>query len=107
MTEEEPAVMVLGAVDSMLTIEVAGSGMVVADCGHTCYISPTGQKRYDEGGMRSSCVECMGLTGDDIRTGIEKGNIRLAKGGYDELEENFGQSAVDLMRIRLGIQEEA
>lgn len=105
MTEDERPVIVLGSVDSMMSIHVAGSGMVIADCGHTCYISPTGQQHYDQGGMRSSCVECMNLTDGDIRTGIEKGEIRIPKGGYDELEQNFGRNAVEQMRLRLGIKE--
>jgi len=69
---------------------VHGSTIILADCGHRAWLSPSGLRALRKHDLETCCMRCV-ATNIDIR----KAEKRILAGSRDELNRKFGVGYTD------------
>lgn len=89
--EDDRRVMIVGREQEVPEpFRAPGTGLIVADCGCVCLISPSGQKFYEEqGDIVTSCMQCTGKSAEELREQVLKqGNQVMAPGSKAEMQSS-------------------
>lgn len=102
--QKETMKVLLGQVDTLSDDHVVKSSLMMdAGCGHLCWVSKTtrdAMKAHD-GPIETTCIQCCGLSENELIAQAEAGDIKAAPGAFEEIEDHLGFDITNALPFRL------